>query len=302
MRLIKRVEACGGDLTEADRKLITVLLGDVSGSGDLSARDVASQAGVHETTAGRLATKLGYASYRELRRELIQELDISGRMRSRLDHIGSGSIIEAVTASEIKAISAVPRQVTQAQIDEAVQLLLNAKQIFVFGTSHAGVVATLFARRLGRSGYDARPLHHVDWQAADVLMSAGEGDVLVAIQFWRATRSLSRLASAFAARGGRIVLISDGPARLVEPKPDVTLSALRGGLGESQSLAAPMMIVNTLVLELSRRDDGQSIETLNKLGKLRDELEVERPRMKIEAGSSLIVPGTKPIIPREEKE
>src|SRR5690606_33010680 len=136
------------------------------------------------------------------------------------------------------------QQIAQAQIDETVRLLRQARRILVFGTSHAGILATLLARRLVRSGYDARPLHHVDWEAADTVMGSGRGDVLVAFQFWRATRSLSRLAAAFAAQGGRIVLISDGPARLVEPRPDVTLSALRGGLGESQSLLAPMVIAN----------------------------------------------------------
>ncbi|HMR34057.1 MAG TPA: MurR/RpiR family transcriptional regulator [Geminicoccaceae bacterium] len=294
MRLIERVESCSGELTEADHRLLAVLLGDVVGVGALSAREIASRAGVHETTAGRLASKLGFRTYRELRRELIQELDLAVRMSDRLHRIGSGSVLEAVVASEIKVISAIPQQVAQEQIDEAVGLLLAARRILVFGTSHAGVLATLLARRLVRSGYDARPLHHVDWQAADALLGIGAGDVLVVFQFWRATESLSRLAAAFKSSGGGIVLISDGPGRLVEPRPDVTLAALRGGLGESQSLAAPMIIANTLVLELSRADGGKSLDSLRRLGELRDRVD-SRPRGDRAAGSSLSVPGVNPV-------
>lgn len=292
MRLIERVEGCSGELTEADHRLLAVLLGDVAGAGGLSAREVGELAGVHATTAGRLATKLGYPSYRELRRELITELDVAVRMRHRLEHIGTGSVLEAVVESEVRAIAAIPRQVSQEQIDAAVGLLHQARRIVVFGTSHAGTVAALLARRLVRSGYDARTLTHVDWEAADALIAVGAGDVLVAFQFWRATRSLSCLAASFAAAGGRIVLISDGPARLVEPPPDVTLSALRGGLGESQSLLAPMVIANTLVLELSRRDGGRSIASLDRLGDLRDALDGE-PR-RVAAGASLAMPGMAP--------
>ncbi len=291
MRLIERVEKCNGELTEADHRLLAVLLGDVAGVGGLSAREVASRAGVHETTAGRLAGKLGFAGYRELRRELIQELDLAVRMSDRLYRIGTGSVLEAVVASEVKVLSAIPQQVSQEQIDEAVRLLLGARRILVFGTSHAGVLATLLARRLGRSGYDARALHHVDWEAADAVLGIGAGDVLVAFQFWRATASLSRLAGAFKTGGGHIVLISDGPARLVEPRPDVTLSALRGGLGESQSLAAPMVIANTLVLELSRADGGKSLESLRRLGELRDRVEARPRGPRTAAGQSLAVPG-----------
>jgi DNA-binding MurR/RpiR family transcriptional regulator len=294
MRLIERVESCNGELTEADHRLLGVLLGDVAGVGMLSAREVAAQAGVHQTTAGRLASKLGFTSYRELRRELIHELDLAVRMSNRLDRIGSGSVLEAVVASEVKVLSAIPQQVAQAQIDQAVRLLLRARRVLVFGTSHAGVLATLLARRLVRSGYDARALHHVDWAAADALLGIGADDVLVAFQFRRATESLSRLAAAFKASGGRIVLIADGPSRLVEPRPDVTLSALRGGLGESQSLAAPMVIANTLVLELSRADDGKSIDSLRRLGELRDKLD-SRPRgHRAAAGTSLSIPGMNP--------
>lgn len=293
MRLIERVEACSAELTEADHKLLAVLLGDVAGVGALSAREIAARAGVHESTAGRLAAKLGFAGYRDLRRELIQELDLAARMSNRLDRIGSGSVLEAVVTSEMKVIAAIPQQIPQEQIDRAVALIQKAPSILVFGTSHAGILATLFARRLTRSGYRAQALQHVDWAAADALLGIGKGDVLIAFQFWRATKSLTALARAFAAQGGHIVLISDGPARLLEPKADVLLSALRGGLGESQSLAAPMIIANTLVLELSRIDGGKSIESLRRLGDLRDMLD-DNPRGRTEAGSSLSVPGLQP--------
>lgn len=291
MRLIERVERCNGELTEADHRLLAVLLGDVAGVGALSAREIASRAGVHETSAGRLASKLGFATYRELRRELIQELDLAVRMSERLHRIGTGSVLEAVVASEVKVLSAIPQQVTQEQIDETVRLLLAARRILVFGTSHAGVLATLLARRLCRSGYDARALQHVDWEASDAVLGTGAGDVLVAFQFRQAAEGLSRLAAAFKAGGGNIVLISDGPARLVEPRPDVTLSALRGGLGESQSLAAPMVIANTLVLELSRADGGKSLESLRRLGELRDKIDARPRGPRATAGQSLSVPG-----------
>jgi DNA-binding MurR/RpiR family transcriptional regulator len=294
MRLIERVEGSSGELTEADHRLLAVLLGDVAGAGGLSAREIATRAGVHETAAGRLALKLGFQSYRELRRELVLELDLAARMSNRLDRIGSGSVLEAVVASEAQVISAIPRQVTQQQIDEAVRLLVKARRILVFGTSHAGTLASLLARRLVRSGYDAWSLQHVDWEAADTLMRFEKNDVLVAFQFWRATRSLSKLAAAFSGLGGRIILISDGPARLVQPKPDVTLAALRGGRGESQSLAAPMVIANALVLELSRADGGKSLASLRRLGELRDALDTDSPSRADGAGASLSVPGLKP--------
>jgi DNA-binding MurR/RpiR family transcriptional regulator len=297
MRLLERVEGHRGELTEADHRLVAVLLGDVTQSSFLSARAVASRAGVHESTAGRLASKLGYKSYRELRGalrgEVISELDAAVRMSSRLDRIGGGSVLEAIVESEVKVLSAIPRQVSQAQVEAAVRLLAGAGRILVYGASHGAMLAALLARRLTRSGYDARALQHVDWEAADAILPMGKGDVLVAFEFRRATRALKKLAAAVTGLGGKVVLITDGPARLSDPKPAVTLAASRGGMGESQSLAVPMIIANTLVLELSRVDDGKSLASLRHLGDLRDALDSRPTGRAATAGHSLRLPDMK---------
>jgi DNA-binding MurR/RpiR family transcriptional regulator len=278
MELLERAEIYAGDLTDADHRLLAVLLGDRAESSYLSAKAVAGRAGVHESTAGRLATKLGFSSYRDmrgsLRGQVISELDSAVRMASRLDRIGGGSALEAIVASEVKVLTDIPRQVSGDQITAAADLLARARRIVLFGISHAGWLASLMARRLVRSGYDALAIQNVDWSAADALMGMGRDDVLLAFEFRRATEGLKKLATTVASLGGHVILISDGVARLAEPRPAVTLAASRGGKGDSQSLVVPMIIANTLVLELSRIDEGRSLNALGRLGELRDALQV----------------------------
>src|SRR3546814_11075156 len=57
-------------LTNSDRRIIEILLAQQSEAAFLSAAQLAERAQVHETTATRLAQKLGFAGYPELRAHL----------------------------------------------------------------------------------------------------------------------------------------------------------------------------------------------------------------------------------------
>ena len=59
-----------------------------------------------------------------------------------------------------------------------------------------------------------------------------------------------------------------GGGRL-KPKPDLHIVAPRGGAGESQSLVAPMTVMNAIVLELAVIDDGRSLRALERYADLK---------------------------------
>jgi DNA-binding MurR/RpiR family transcriptional regulator len=273
MRLKELLAGKADQLTDADRRVIAVMLSDAAGSSFLPAHVIASRAGVHQSTAGRLARKLGFESYRELREELrgqvLEDVNPSGRVRRRLDRAGTGSILKSLIESEIRALSAIPDQISQPALERTASILKAAGTIIVFGESHAGTLADLFARRLTRSGYRASALQHADWAAADKLLSLQPGDAVVAIAFRRPARTLQRILAHARQAGAVTVLITDFATDTLHAPPDVALVASRGGEGESQSLTVPMAICNTLILELSRVDEGHSLQSLDKLMHLR---------------------------------
>jgi DNA-binding MurR/RpiR family transcriptional regulator len=273
MRLKELLVHKADQLTEADRRVIAVLLSDEAASSYLPAHIIAARAGVHESTAGRLARKLGFETYRDLREELrgqvLEDISPSVRLKSRLDRAGGGSILKSLVDSEIRALSALPDQIAQADLERSFALLKEARSIVTFGESHAGTLADLLARRLTRSGYRALSLQHADWAAADRLLDLRAGDALVAIAFRKPARTLQRVLSHAKRSGAVTILITDFATQALSTPPDVALIASRGGEGESQSLTVPMAICNTLILELSRADGGYSLESLDRLINLR---------------------------------
>lgn len=253
-------------LTGSDRKLVNVLLVDPTVGSFMPAHKIAERAGVHPSTAGRLARKLGFDSYRAMREAMVFELDASARVRNRLDSATGQTLLESVIAGEIATLSRVTEQVGQEEIAAATEYLRRARRIIVVGESHAGSLAELFARRLKRSGYLAMGMSHADWETADELISLTDQDMIFGMTFRHDSPGVMRALKLARETGAGSVLLTD----LIGPQvADVTITARRGEPGQFQSLTVPMAICNTLILELSQIDEGRSLEGLAKLENLR---------------------------------
>ena len=70
------VEAFEGKLTDADRELINIILGEPSEAVYLSSAELASKAAVHASTVVRLARKLGFDGFPDMRRKLRQDVEV----------------------------------------------------------------------------------------------------------------------------------------------------------------------------------------------------------------------------------
>ncbi|WP_233238308.1 MurR/RpiR family transcriptional regulator [Bordetella sp. LUAb4] len=259
-------------LTPSDLKLVSVLLTDPTIGSFMPAQKVAARAGVHPSTASRLARKLGFDTYSAMREALEFEQDASARVRKRVESAAGRSLLESVVAGEMMALSRLMAQVSQDQITAATHALRRADRIIVIGESHAGSLAELFARRLKRSGYLATGLSHADWQAADELISLTQKDLVFGMIFRHDSPGVIRALALAAERGANTILLTD---RSVAAGAKTTITARRGEPGEFQSLTVPMAICNTLVLELSKVDRGRSMDALSQLETLR--LSFENP-------------------------
>jgi len=258
------------DLTASDRRLVDVLLTDKTEGSFLAAHEIAERAGVHPSTAGRLARKLGFKSYRHMRDELrnavLSDLDASRRIRKRVDRAVGQTLLQSVVEGEIQALSGLVTQVDQPTIDASTEWLREARRIVVMGESHASSLAEIFVRRLKRSGYRAVAVPHLDWEAADELISLTSEDLLFGMIFRHRSTGIERAFRIASETKARTILLTD---RVAAPRAGITMTVRRGEVGEFHSLTVPMAICNTLILELSTADRGHSLEALAKLEHLR---------------------------------
>ena len=276
------VQEHAGRLSAADQRLIRELLGKPTEAAFLSASELATRGGVHQATATRLAKKLGYRVYPQLRAELQEELlDSIGpgeRVRRRLAHSAGDSLLAAMVADEVAALVELPTQVSQAQLDTAARLVSAAERVFLFGHGHATALVDLLSRRLRRSGHAALSLVGSARDLAEQAALLSERDVVLAFALHRPPPGLRAVLHHAAHAGAPTVMVTDAGGPLLRPQPTVLLAARRGAESEFQSLTVPMAICNALVLTMARLNP-ESVSALDRLTGLIDTFESEEERI-----------------------
>lgn len=137
-----------------------------------------------------------------------------------------------------------------AAFENVVQRLLGARAIYVMGLRSAAPLAQFMGYYLN---YIFDDVHLISSGATDVFEEVSkmrEGAVLVGISFPRySTRTLE--AMRFAKRcGAQVAAITDGPMSPLCAIADVTLTARTDMASFVDSLAAPLSVINALLVAL----------------------------------------------------
>ena len=266
-----------GKLTDADQELIHIILGEPSEAVYLSSAELASKAAVHASTVVRLARKLGFDGFPEMRQKLRQDVEFkknsSDKIRQRIDLIEKGSNLSDLIESEIAAIAAISNTVSQNQIDEVVNKIYKAKSIFIVGRGSAAPLMTHFERRLRRSGIQCRVALNLQRRdLAEQLIGIHKGDAIVVFGF----QSINSLPSGYSSLiesaksiGAHSIAIGDSTILTARPKPDIVLSVSRPKEGVMQLRSGPMLICEALAMTLLHKKSKKAVRGVESLEHLR---------------------------------
>ena len=266
-----------GKLTDADQELISIILGEPSEAVYLSSAELASKAAVHASTVVRLARKLGFDGFPDMRQKLRQDVEFkknsSDKIRQRIDLIEKGSNLSDLIESEIAAIAAISNTVSQNQIDEVVNKIYKAKSIFIVGRGSAAPLITHFERRLRRSGIQCRVALNLQRRdLAEQLIGIQKGDAIVVFGF----QSINSLPSGYSSLiesaksiGAHSIAIGDSTILTARPKPDIVLSVSRPKEGVMQLRSGPMLICEALAMTLLHKKSKKAVRGVESLEHLR---------------------------------
>jgi DNA-binding MurR/RpiR family transcriptional regulator len=266
-----------GKLTDADQELIHIILGEPSEAVYLSSAELASKAAVHASTVVRLARKLGFDGFPDMRQKLRQDVEFkknsSDKIRQRIDLIEKGSNLSDLIESEIAAIAAISNTVSQNQIDEVVNKIYKAKSIFIVGRGSAAPLMTHFERRLRRSGIQCRAALNLQRRdLAEQLIGIQKGDAIVVFGF----QSINSLPSGYSSLiesaksiGAYSIAIGDSTILTARPKPDIVLSVSRPKEGVMQLRSGPMLICEALAMTLLHKKSKKAVRGVESLEHLR---------------------------------
>ena len=251
--MIDRLNQSGKRLSKGHRKIAQYIVEHYDKAVFMTASRLGECVGVSESTVVRFASAMGYEGYPQLQRAL-QEL-VSHRLTANQrfemsTEIDPSAALGIVLKSDMQNLRATLEQLDNAVFDDVVRRLLSARSIYVMGLRSAAPLAQFMGYYLN---YIFDNVHLVSSGATDVfeeISKLNEDDVLVGISFPRySTRTLE--AMRFAKRcGAQVVAITDGPMSPLTDIADATLTARTDMASFVDSLAAPLSLINALLVAL----------------------------------------------------
>ena len=251
--MIDRLNQSGKRLSKGHRKIAQYIVEHYEKAVFMTASKLGESVGVSESTVVRFASAMGYEGYPQLQRSL-QEL-VSHRLTANQrfemsTEIDPREALGVVLKSDMQNLRATMEQMDVAVFEDVVNRLLSAKSIYVMGLRSAAPLAQFMGYYLN---YIFDNVHLVSSGATDVfeeISKLKENDVLVGISFPRySSRTLE--AMRFAKRcGAQVVAITDGPMSPLADMADATLTARTDMASFVDSLAAPLSLINALLVAL----------------------------------------------------
>lgn len=258
--LIDRLNHSGRKLSKGHRRIAQYIVEHYDKAVFMTASRLGESVGVSESTVVRFAIVLGYEGYPQLQRAL-QEL-ISHRLTAvqrfeMSSEIDPNAVLRTVLKSDMQNIRTTVEELDNHSFEDAVTRILKAKEIYVIGLRSAAPLAQFLGYYLN---YIFDRIHLVSSAATDVfeeIARVSQEDVVLGISFPRySTRTVEAMRFARSC-GAQVISITDGPMSPLHGVSDVCLNACTDMASFVDSLAAPVSVINALIVSLGlhRKDE-----------------------------------------------
>lgn len=245
----------------------------------MTAGKLGKTVGVSESTVVRFAAELGYDGYPGMRKALQEmirsRLTSVQRIEAAKDLIDDRNILKAVLSDDIDKLQATLEEIDQESFDRAIDLIMSAKNIYIFASRTSQSLSNFMAFYLNmlRDG-----VHLVQdntaAEAYEQLIRIGGGDLFVGFTFPRySSRSLKVMRFA-KDRGAAALALTDSESSPLYGVADVCLFAKSEMVSFVDSLVAPLSLVNAIVIAVAARSRDQLAETFKDLENVWSEYKV----------------------------
>lgn len=274
------IAAREGTFSKGQRRIARFIQERYDEAAFMTASRLGQEVGVSESTVVRFATELGFEGYPGLQRalqELIRsKLTIVQRMEVARSRMADDEVLHSVATGDIQNIRRTLEEISEAAFNEAVDAVVAARHIYVFGAGSCKALAAFLTHYLqmllGGRAHQLTASSQSDIYSE--LLDVGPEDTVLCITFPRYSSKAAKTLQYARSKGARAVAMTDSRLSPVAPWADVLLLAHSGMASVVDSLVAPLSIINALIVAVSLRTMENNREKLMELERLWDDCQV----------------------------
>lgn len=264
-------------LGRSQQKVARVILDDATSVALLPAAELADRAGVHAATVVRLAQRLGYEGYPALQKDLRTRLSQYPTFLQQMERSGSatdaGTLLATAFAQARRNLELALRTIDHAALAGMVEALAGCRRVVVLGMGVARPVASYLASCLQIAGLEVREPPDTVAMAQQIAL-VDEHDVVVAIDFHRYYREITRLAAVAGDGAAVVVAITDSPVSDLAPHADHLVAVPSEGAAPRTSLAPAMVLVEAVLALVTVHDRSRAKGAMGRIDEVYSRLDV----------------------------
>ena len=266
--LIERLNQTGKRLSKGHRYIAEYIVQNYDKAVFMTASTLGQKVGVSESTVVRFAYALGYDGYPQLQRamqELVRHRLTAVQRFEMTSNLSQNQVLQAVLKGDIQNIRSTMEQMDESRFDNAVSKIVSARSIYVMGVRSAAPLAQFLGYYLH---FVFDNVHVASNGAIDILEKISrinESDVMIGISFPRySTRTIDSMKYALSC-GAQVIGITDGPMSPLTEVSSECLMARTDMASFVDSLAAPLSLINALIVSVSLRRRDELSQHLSRL-------------------------------------
>lgn len=267
---ILRINSYMEQLKPAEKKVARYILQNKEDVIHLSITKLSGEAGVSEATVVKFCQHIGYSGYQELKIMLAQaerkgsQEHIYGEIEADDD---INEIINKIFQIYDHSLKNTKKLLVKDSMDTAIEMMIEAEQIFFFGFGASGIVAEDSELKFKRINYTAEALidNHKQKTIASLLT---EKDLVVAISDSGRTKELMESLKIADKAGAKIMAITSNMGSPVTELADIVLlthskeTPFRGSALASRM--AQLAVIDVLFLGVATKEYDKTIDALGK--------------------------------------
>ena len=229
---------------------------------------LAERAGVSEATVVRVAQRLGFSGFPELKMALLE------LVRARL--VGHDTVptrtatdaLSAVTRLEASNLDRMLRSLDRSAFEAAAAALSGATHVFTFGVGLSAHLAELAAYQLIEAGVRTSALSVRFTSPSEQLVVLRPDDALLVFSLPPYSRPTLDLLESATARGIATVVVTD---RATAPASSLARHALAVPTHNvlfTNALAALLVLINGFGVEIARQRGGDGVRALSEINRI----------------------------------
>lgn len=268
--LLVRIDMSRKDFSKGQRKIASFIEEHYDTAAFLTAAKLGETVGVSESTVVRFATEIGYEGYPALQKamqEMIRDkLNSIQRIEVTTGRIGDGDVVESVLNQDIDKIRRTIEEVSREDFAAAVDAIIQAKHIYIFGVKSASYIANFLGYYLDLLFGNVTMMNSTSKTATyEKLFRITENDVMIGISFPRYSIMAVDAMSFAHDRGAEVVAITDSTASPLVANADSVLLARSDIASVVDTLVAPLSLINALLVAVVIQCKDRITDTLTAL-------------------------------------